>query len=183
MTVSCPTWEVSYTATILFGLQYDRHAEILIIQLWCIWCYGQLVQFSKLRRHDMALTLKLHLKSDLMVCSICSMWKVYYNLISAPSLVIRILNPLHMAVLDPGQHLNRSPYFHREHRTATFTVHTMKAYRAVGVYSGMCFTASWSGMPIQADLVTKYNSSNKQRRVWFIALWLSFKKQRLTDGV
>jgi hypothetical protein len=113
MRESCPTWEASYIATTLLRLQYDRHEEILIIQLLCIWCYDQLVQFSKLRCHDMPLTLKLHLGLiDLMLCSICSMCKVYYNLISAPSLVIRILNPLHTAVLDPGQHLNRSPYCH-----------------------------------------------------------------------
>jgi hypothetical protein len=133
MRVSCPTWEASYIATTLFRLQYDRHAEILMIQLWCIWCYDQLIQFWKLQCHGMPLTLKLQLKIDRFnAMPHLQRVKVYYNLISAPSLVIRILNPLHMAVLDPGQHLTRSPYCHPGFRSTELPLSLSMPWKHIG---------------------------------------------------
>lgn len=68
-----------------------------------------------------------------MLCSICSMWKVYYNLISPPSLVIRILNPLHTAVPDPCQHINRSPYCHPGFRNTELPLSLSTPWKHTGI--------------------------------------------------
>jgi hypothetical protein len=86
-----------------------------------------------------------------MLCSIFSMWKVYYNLVSAPSLVIRILNPLHTALLDPGRHLNRSTYCHPEFRNTELPLSLSTPWKHIGqkVYNLACVL-------LTAEVVCRY---------------------------
>jgi len=81
----------------------------------------------------MPLTLKLRLKIDRFNAMLhLQCVKVYYNLISVPSPVIRILNPLHMAVLNPGQHLKRSPYCHPGFRNTELPLSLSMPWKHIG---------------------------------------------------